>query len=106
MLELQDFRPRVWMNPETAKEKGIKEGDLVEVYNDRGRVYGHAVLDKGIHPRIIIFEQGWWSRYLKGTSYNTLTYPWVKATHLAYFVPGIWEPTTAWNEAACDVRKV
>ena len=106
MLELQDFRPRVWMNPETAKEKGIREGDLVEVYNDRGKVYGYAVLDAGLHPKVIIFEQGWWSRYLKGTSYNTLTYPWVKATHLAYFVPGIWEPTTAWNEAACDVRKV
>ncbi len=106
MLELQDFRPRVWMNPETAKEKGIKEGDLVEVYNDRGRVYGYAVLDPGIHPRVIIFEQGWWSRYLRGASYNTLTYPWIKATHLAYFVPGIWEPTTCWNETACDVRKV
>jgi anaerobic selenocysteine-containing dehydrogenase len=106
MLELQDFKPRVWMNPETAKEKDIREGDLVEVYNDRGRVVGYAVLDVGIHPHVIIFEQGWWSRYLKGTSYNTLTYPWVKAIHLAYFVPGIWEPTTAWNEVACDVRKV
>jgi anaerobic selenocysteine-containing dehydrogenase len=106
MLELQDFRPRVWMNPKVAREKGIKEGDLVEVYNDRGKVYGYAVLDQGLHPRVIIFEQGWWSRYLRGTSYNTLTYPWVKATHLAYFVPGIWEPTTAWNEAVCDVRKL
>lgn len=106
MLELQDFRPRVWMNPETAREKGIKPGDLVEVYNDRGRVRGYAVIDPGIHPRVIIFEQGWWSRYLRGDSYNTLTFPWVKAVHLAYFVPGIWEPTTAWNECACDVRKV
>ncbi len=105
MLELQDFRPRVWMNPETAKEKGIRPGDLVEVYNDRGKVRGYAVIDPGIHPRVIIFEQGWWSRYLRGDSYNTLTYPWVKAVHLAYFVPGIWEPTTAWNECACDVRK-
>ena len=106
MLELQDFRPRVWMNPESAREKGIEEGDLVEVYNDRGRVYGYAVFDPGLHRNVVIFEQGWWSRYLRGTSYNTLTYPWIKATHLAYFVPGIWEPTTAWNEAACDVRKV
>ena len=106
MLELQDFRPRVWMNPKTAQEKGIKPGDLVEVYNDRGRVKGYAVLDQGIHPDVIIFEQGWWSRYLRGDSYNTLTYPWVKAVHLAYFVPGIWEPTTVWNECACDVRKV
>ncbi len=106
MLELQDFRPRVWMNPKTAQEKGIKPGDLVEVYNDRGKVKGYAVLDPGIHPSVIIFEQGWWSRYLRGDSYNTLTYPWVKAVHLAYFVPGIWEPTTVWNECACDVRKV
>ncbi|WP_290623652.1 MULTISPECIES: molybdopterin-dependent oxidoreductase [unclassified Archaeoglobus] len=106
MLELQDFKPRVWMNPQTAKENGIKEGDLVEVYNDRGKVYGYAVFDTGLHPGVIIFEQGWWSRYLRGTSYNSLTYPWIKATHLAYFVPGIWEPTTAWNEAACAVRKV
>ena len=106
MLELQDFRPKVWMNPATAEEKGIKEGDMVEVYNDRGRVVGYAVLDAGLHPDVIVFEQGWWSRYLRGLSYNSLTYPWVKPTHLAYFVPGIWEPTTAWNETACDVRKV
>nr|WP_230972497.1 molybdopterin-dependent oxidoreductase [Archaeoglobus neptunius] len=106
MLELQDYKPRVWMNPETAREKGIEEGDLVEVYNDRGSVTGYAVMDAGIHPSVIVFEQGWWSRYLRGRSYNTLTYPWIKATHLAYFVPGIWEPTTAWNEAACDVRKL
>ncbi len=106
MLELQDFRPRIWMSPETAREKGIKQGDLVEAYNDRGRVRGYAVLDSGIHPSVIIFEQGWWSRYLRGDSYNTLTYPWVKAIHLAYFVPGIWEPTTVWNECACDVRKL
>jgi len=106
MLELQDFRPRVWMSPDTAREKGIREGDLVEVYNDRGRVYGYAVLDPGLNRRVVIFEQGWWSRYLRDTSYNTLIYPWIKPTHLAYFVPGIWEPNTAWNEAACDVRKV
>ena len=106
MLELQDFRPRVWMNPQTAKERGIKEGDLVEVYNDRGKVYGYAVLDPGLHPSVIVFEQGWWSRYLRDTSYNTLTFPWIKPTHLIYFVPGVWEPTTAWNEVLCDVRKV
>ncbi|AAB91056.1 MULTISPECIES: molybdopterin-dependent oxidoreductase [Archaeoglobus] len=106
MLELQDFRPRVWLHPITAKENGIAEGDLVEVYNDRGRVYGYAVLDEGLHPSVIIFEQGWWSRYLRGTSYNSLTFPWIKPTHIVYFVPGIWEPTTAWNEVACAVRKV
>lgn len=38
MLELQDFKPKIWMNPRTAKEKGISEGTLIEAYNDRGKV--------------------------------------------------------------------
>ncbi len=106
MIELQDFRPRIWLNPETAKEKGIKEGDFIRAYNDRGEVYGYAVLDPGLHPKVVIFEQGWWSRYLRGKSYNTLTFPWIKPTHLAYYTPGIWEPTTVWNEALCDIEKL
>jgi anaerobic selenocysteine-containing dehydrogenase len=105
MLELQDLKPKVWLNPRAAAERNIKEGDLVEAYNNRGKVYGYAVLDPGLHYRVAIFEEGWLSRYLKGTSYNTLTYPWIKAAHLIYFVPGMWEPTTAWNETACEVKK-
>jgi anaerobic selenocysteine-containing dehydrogenase len=105
MLELQDFKPGVWMHPRTAAARGIAEGDPVEVFNARGKVYGYAIFDPGLHPDIIVFEQGWWSRYLRGTSYNSLTYPWVKSAHVIYFVPGIWEPTTAWNEAACEVKK-
>jgi len=105
LLELQDFKPKVWMNPKAAKERGIIEGDLVEAYNDRGKVYGYAVLDPGLHYHVAVFEEGWWSRYLRGTSYNSLTYPWIKTAHVIYFVPGIWEPTTAWNETACEVKK-
>ncbi|OGW41497.1 MAG: molybdopterin oxidoreductase [Nitrospirae bacterium GWD2_57_9] len=105
LLELQDLKPKVWLNPDAARQRGIREGDHVEAFNDRGRVYGYAVLDPGLHRQVAVFEEGWWSRYLQGTSYNTLTYPWIKAAHLIYFTPGIWEPTTAWNETACEVRK-
>ncbi len=105
LLELQDFKPKVWINPKAAAERGIKEGDLVEAYNDRGKVYGYAVLDPGLHYHVAVFEEGWWSKYLMGTSYNTLTFPWIKAAHVIYFVPGVWEPTTAWNETACEVKK-
>lgn len=106
MNELEDYRPKVFLNPADAAERGIKDGDLVELYNDRGRVRGQAVLDPGQGPGIAIFEQGWWSRYLDGDSYNALTYPFIKPTNEVYFVPGIWAPNTAWNEALCDVRKV
>ena len=106
MLELQDYKPRIWMNPKIAQEKGIKEGDLVRAFNDRGEVIGYAAFDPGLHPKVIIFVQGWWSRYLRNTSYNTLTYPWIKPTSLAYYAPGTWEPTTKWNEALCDIEKI
>jgi len=105
MLELQDFKPKIHMSPEAGEAKGLKEGDLVRAYNDRGEVFGHLVLESGLHPSVVIFDQGWWSRYLKGSSYNSLTFPWVNPTNIIYFVPGIWEPTTAWNEVACDVIK-
>ena len=105
MMELQDFKPRIHLSPEVGKERGLKEGDLVRAYNDRGEVYGYLTLEPGLHPGVVIFDQGWWSRYLKNSSYNSLTFPWINPTNIIYFVPGVWEPTTAWNEVVCDVVK-
>jgi len=105
MNELQDGRPHVWINPEDAQEKGIQSGDPVELYNDRGVVKAYAMIDPGVGRKSLVFEQGWWSRYLKETSYNSLTYPFIKPTHEIYFVPGIWAPNTAWNECLIDIRK-
>lgn len=104
--ELQASQPKVYLNPEDATERGIAHGDMVEVYNNRGRVTGQAVIDQGVRKGNCYFYQGWWSRYLKGASYNSLTYPWIKPLHEVYFVPGIWSPTTVWNECLVDVRKV
>lgn len=106
MNELQEGKPRIWLNPTDAAEKGIQEGDEVEIYNDRGKISAYAVVDPGAGRKVAVFEEGWWSRYLKGASYNTLTYPFIKPTHEVYFVPGMWAPNTAWNECLCDVRKV
>ncbi|HHY27055.1 MAG TPA: molybdopterin-dependent oxidoreductase [Desulfitobacterium dehalogenans] len=105
MNELQEGKARVWLNPTDADEKGIREGDEVDVYNARGILKAYAVLDPGVGRKVAMFEQGWWSRYLKETSYNSLTYPFIKPTHEAYFVPGMWAPNTAWNECLCDVKK-
>ena len=71
MRELQDDSPKVYLNPDDAAEKGIAAGDMVVVYNDRGKLIAEAVLDPGIRSMMCIFEEGWWSRYTHGTSYNT-----------------------------------
>lgn len=106
MNELEEGKPHVWLNPKDASEKGIQDGDEVEIYNDRGKVTAFAIVDPGAGRKVAVFEEGWWSRYLKGDSYNSLTYPFIKPTHEVYFVPGMWAPNTAWNECLCDVRKV
>lgn len=105
MRELQDDSAKVWLNPEDAAAKGIAMGDMVEVYNDRGTLLAEAVLDPGVGKKIAIFEEGWWSRYTKGTSYNALIYPFINPTNEVYFIPQMWSPNTSWNECLCDVRK-
>jgi anaerobic selenocysteine-containing dehydrogenase len=104
--ELQNDSAKVFMNPEDARSKGIAYGDNVEVFNDRGKVRGEAVLDAGIQQGSVLFEQGWWSRYTGGTSYNSLIYPFINPTHEVYFLTQIWSPNTNWNECVCDVKKV
>ena len=104
--ELQGHQPKVFLSPEDARERDLRSGDPVEIYNNRGRTRCHAVIDPGCRQGTAIFEQGWWARYLQGDSYNSLTMPWIKPHHEIYFVPGIWSPTTAWNECLVDVRRL
>jgi len=104
--ELQGHMPKVFLNESDAKERGIKTGDFVEIYNNRGKTKAYAVIDPGCRMGTAIFEEGWWAKYLKDESYNSLTMPWIKPLHEIYFVPGIWSPTSVWNECLVDVRRV
>ncbi len=104
--ELQGHKPKVFLNEADAGERQINAGDFVEIYNNRGKTKAYAVIDSGCRKGTAIFEQGWWARYLKNESYNSLTMPWIKPLHEIYFVPGIWTPTTAWNECLVDVRRI
>ncbi len=104
MLELQDGEPKVFLNPNDADEKGLQQGDVVEVFNSRGSITGRLVLDPGIYPRQCVFEMGWWSRYTNGDSYNSLIYPWINPIHEIYYISSVWSPNMAWNECVCDVR--
>ena len=104
--ELQGNKPKVFLNKADAAERNIKTGDFVEIYNNRGKTKAYTVIDPGCRKGTAIFEQGWWARYLKNESYNSLTMPWIKPLHEIYFVPGIWTPTTVWNECLVDVRRI
>ena len=41
------------INPKTAKEKGLKEGDYIEVRSQFGHLSGWLVFTEGIHPEVV-----------------------------------------------------
>ncbi|NLM20371.1 MAG: molybdopterin-dependent oxidoreductase [Peptococcaceae bacterium] len=52
--------PYFQINPETAEEYGIKEGDWVWIETQRGRMKQKADVTQAVAPRVIITQRGWW----------------------------------------------
>ena len=51
--------PLLEIHPRTAGELGIKNGDMVEVESDRGKIKLKASLSEDVHPMIVAMQQGW-----------------------------------------------
>jgi anaerobic selenocysteine-containing dehydrogenase len=47
-LQAMMSRPTVELSPQDAHKRGIKDGDLVRLYNDRGETYCYAVVIDGL----------------------------------------------------------
>jgi len=68
MCESEEFRATyavqgrepVYINPVDAKAKGIKNGDLVRVFNDRGQLLAGAVVTDSYPRGVIRIEEGAW----------------------------------------------
>jgi anaerobic dimethyl sulfoxide reductase subunit A len=59
-LRDQVYQHRVWISVTDAQARGIKDGDMVKVYNDRGRVVLPAYVTARIMPGIIALRSGGW----------------------------------------------
>lgn len=55
-------REPVRINSEDAKKRGIADGDLVELHNDRGAVIAGAVVSDDIMPGVVSIYEGAWPR--------------------------------------------
>jgi biotin/methionine sulfoxide reductase len=53
------------MNPNDAQARGIKNGDLIRIFNDRGACLAGLVLSDDIRPGIIQLPTGAWYNPLK-----------------------------------------
>ena len=58
--------PGLEINPETAKNLGLCEGDWVWVENHRGRAKRRLIFNEGLDPRYVATDHGWWMPEQKG----------------------------------------
>ena len=76
---MQEAHPQVvWINPVDAEARGIANDDVVQVFNDRGRIQLPARVTPRIAPGVVSVPQGAWYRpdgkgVDVGGSVNTLT---------------------------------
>jgi trimethylamine-N-oxide reductase (cytochrome c) len=48
----------VWINPQDASARGIKDGDIVKIYNERGAILGGALITERIMPGAVSQDHG------------------------------------------------
>ena len=53
-------REPVRVSPADAEKRGIRDGDLVRVFNSRGACLAGAVIDPGVIPGVVVMATGAW----------------------------------------------
>lgn len=64
--------PNLYMNPHDAEERGISEGDEVEVFNDSGRIKTTVKLTEDVPRGVVLLYKAFWAKLL-GWNANFLT---------------------------------
>jgi trimethylamine-N-oxide reductase (cytochrome c) len=69
----------VWLNPAEAEARGIKHGDIVKIFNERGIVLGGAYVTERLMPHVAYMDHGArWDPIIpgkldRGGAINTIT---------------------------------
>ena len=64
-------RQAIWISPVDAETRGIRDGDLVDAYNDRGRVRIPAYVTKRIMPGVVnLYEGGYYTPDEEGVDHG------------------------------------
>ena len=53
-------REPCWLNPKDAKARGISDGDVVRVFNDRGQILAGAVVTDDVMSGVMMVSEGGW----------------------------------------------
>ncbi len=94
-------REPVRINTQDAADRGIADGDLVELYNKRGTVIAGAVVSDDIMPGVVSIYEGCWPQLDSKGRCNSGLVNFVTSTQRS---SGLSEATTA-NTVLVEMRK-
>jgi anaerobic selenocysteine-containing dehydrogenase len=63
----------VFLHPADAAARGIGQGEIVRVFNDRGEFRGPAHLENSLMPGLIMANVGHWQNKSSGSTVNSIT---------------------------------
>jgi len=77
MLRELDPEPLAKFNSVEAEKRGIKNGDIVEVFNDRGHAVCKCLIDESVAPGILSIPKGWQRNQFVAGGFQELTQPYM-----------------------------
>ena len=58
---LEHLEPRrLWIHPDDARERGLSDGSMAEIYNDRGSMLLAVLITEDIAPGVVALSEGAW----------------------------------------------
>jgi dimethylsulfide dehydrogenase subunit alpha/complex iron-sulfur molybdoenzyme family reductase subunit alpha len=111
MTRLQRGIPHVYLNPKAARERDIKDGERVRVFNDVGEFYAMAKLHPSTPPWAVHIEHAWENhQFTRGSGYNAPVAGIISPLELAgdyghlKFSPN-WDGNQIAHESSVEVEK-
>jgi DMSO reductase family type II enzyme molybdopterin subunit len=117
MLQLQRGEPLMWMNSADAEDRGIKDGDEVEVTNDVGDFEIQVVRSAAVRPGLAIIYHHWtnlqhknWKQYQRvmPAPFNPVNMAPVTYSEYPNLHRDVWSGEPGFNDrdTRVEVRKV
>jgi anaerobic selenocysteine-containing dehydrogenase len=74
LLRARQGGPTALLHPDDAAAREIGEGDLLQLFNDRGRALFTAIVSEDTRPGQVVVEGIWWHKFMPGgRGVNVLT---------------------------------
>jgi anaerobic selenocysteine-containing dehydrogenase len=62
-LRREAGEPAVEIHPQDAERRGLRTGQWVRVFNDRGGFRARAVVAESVRPGVVVTQGIWWNKY-------------------------------------------